>query len=159
MACRWAAKNSIAMPVTNLDRVTLDTNVLVYAFDRDAGERRDRAIEVIKSVLKLDCVLTLQALSEFFITVTRKGKLSLDDAHEQIRDWQSVFPVVTAKPATLSRAITAVKSHHLAFWDAMLWATARESGVTLLISEDFQDGQILESVRIVNPFQQSKGSS
>jgi predicted nucleic acid-binding protein len=34
----------------------------------------------------------------------------------------------------------------------MLWAVAREAGVTLLLSEDFQHDQILDGIRICNPF-------
>ena len=54
--------------------------------------------------------------------------------------------------AALNRAIAAVESSQLAFWDAMLWSAARDAGVTLLLSEDFQNGQELGGVRIVNPF-------
>ena len=54
--------------------------------------------------------------------------------------------------ADLADAIRAVRVHRLAFWDAMLWATARRAGVRFLVSEDFQDGQTIEGVRVVNPF-------
>lgn len=43
-------------------------------------------------------------------------------------------------------------NHKLAFWDAMLWATARDAGATILLSEDFQSNRLIEKVRIVNPF-------
>ena len=46
----------------------------------------------------------------------------------------------------------AVQQHEFAFWDAMIWAVAREAGVTLLLSEDFQHNRVLDGVRFVNPF-------
>lgn len=46
----------------------------------------------------------------------------------------------------------AARDNRLSFWDAMLWATARRIGVRVLISEDFQDGEILNGVRFVDPF-------
>jgi predicted nucleic acid-binding protein len=52
----------------------------------------------------------------------------------------------------LDAAMRAVGEHRLSFWDAMLWATARRAGVRLLITEDLQDGRVLEGVRFVNPF-------
>ena len=46
----------------------------------------------------------------------------------------------------------AARERRLQFWDAMLWATARRIGVRVLISEDFQDGQIFGGVRFTDPF-------
>jgi predicted nucleic acid-binding protein len=132
-------------------RITLDTNLLVYVVDTSAREKHDRARKLAELALKVDCVLTLQALSEFYFAVTRKGKLPAVEAQAQVEAWQDLFPVVAAKPSTLNRAITATTSRRIGFWDALLWATAREAGVTLLLSEDFGDGSVLDGVRIVNP--------
>ena len=82
--------------------------------------------------------MTLQALGEFYFAVTRNGKLPVAEAKAQVEAWQELFPVAAAKPSTLNRAIAATVSHQIGFWDALLWATAREVGVTLLLSERFQ---------------------
>lgn len=140
------------MNFMSAELITLDTNILVYVVDRAALDKHRKACRIIDVALGLDCVLTLQALCEFYFAVTRKGGLSPAVAHEQVQAWQSLFPVIAAKPATLVRALQAVESRAIAFWDAMLWATAREAGVTVLLSEDFQDGQVIDGVRIVNPF-------
>lgn len=136
----------------NVAKITLDTNILVYAVDKEAGPRHQRAIEVFKQVRGLNCVLTLQALSEFFAVVTRKQKMPKAEAIAQLNDWQQLFPVIFATPSSLTKALQAVQTHQLAFWDALLWATAREAEVTLLLSEDFQHGRVLEGVKFVNPF-------
>lgn len=96
-------------------------------------------------------MLTLQALSEFYFAVTRKGMLPAAEAKAQVEAWQDLFPVVVAKPSTLNRAITATASQQIDFRDALLWATARDAGVTLLMSEDFSGGSMLGGVHIVNP--------
>lgn len=134
------------------ERFTLDTNVLVYAIDLDAGERHAKALEIVDQAAELDTILSLQALSEFFFAVTRKGKMPMEDAASQVHDWQILFPIVVARPDTLSRAISAVREHNLGFWDAMLWTTVKAAGVTVLLSEDFQDGRELEGMRFRNPF-------
>jgi predicted nucleic acid-binding protein len=46
----------------------------------------------------------------------------------------------------------AVERHGLAFWDAMQWAVAKQSGATLLLSEDLQHDRELDGVRFRNPF-------
>ena len=137
------------------ERFTLDTNLLVYAFDKDAGKRHTMAQKVLAQTHKLDCVLTLQSLCEFFNTVTRKEKMPLDHAFDHILDLQELFPTVHAKPSTLSRAIKMVSLHKLSFWDAMLWATARDSGVSVILSEDFQHNCLLDGVTIINPLKKN----
>ena len=136
------------------ERITLDTNLLVYAVDTSAKDKHAKAQKLVDLALKADCILTLQALCEFYFAVTRKGRLPAADAKAQVEAWQDLFPVVVPKPSTLNRAITATVAQQIGFWDALLWATARDAGVTLLLSEDFSGGSILEGVRIVNPLLQ-----
>ena len=54
-------------------RISLDTNILVYAMDRDAGERHLLAMDVLDQAVGSDCILTTQALGEIFHVVTRKN--------------------------------------------------------------------------------------
>jgi predicted nucleic acid-binding protein len=63
-----------------------------------------------------------------------------------------LFPVVSPTSKSLTRALKAVNEHSFSFWDAMLWAVAREASVTILLSEDFQHDRVLGSVRFCNPF-------
>jgi len=133
-------------------RLTLDTNILFYSMDRDAGERHKLAMEIVDRAPTVDCVLILQSLCEFYAAVTGKNKMPSTEAEAQINDWMNLFPVVSATPKTLTKALSAVRQHTLSFWDAMLWAAAREAGVTLLLSENFQHDRVLEGVRFCNPF-------
>lgn len=134
------------------DRITLDTNILIYAFDTRDKIRHKTAQKIIEKVTTLDCVLTLQALAEFYYASTRKNYLAPEIAAEQIEDWQSLFPIATAKSGTLLRAVTNAQKYKLAFWDAMLWSTARDAGVSIILSEDFNHHQEIAGVTIVNPF-------
>jgi predicted nucleic acid-binding protein len=135
------------------ERFSLDANVLFYAIDSNDRQRHARAMEVVDhAAVELDCTMTLQAYCEFFSAVTRKGKMTIDDASAQIRDWQTLFTTTYPGPGSLSRAIDAVKRHNLSFWDAMIWSVAKEAGVTVLLSEDLQDGRELTGVRFRNPF-------
>ena len=134
-------------------RVSLDTNVLVYAANADAGPRYVRAVELIDRALRADCVLTLQSLGEFFNVATRKYRLPPAEAQVFVDAWRDAFPVHAADEETLVEAIEAVTRHHLSFWDAMLWATVRRAGCRLLLSEDLQDGWRQGGVTVVNPFE------
>lgn len=134
------------------DRITLDTNILIYAFDVRDPTRHETALKIMEKMTELDCVITLQALSEFYHATTRKNHLSPEVAAEQIEDWCTIFPIATAKPGTLLRAVTNAQKHGLSFWDAMLWSTARDAGVSVLLSEDFNHHQEIAGVKIINPF-------
>ncbi len=133
-------------------KLTIDTNLLVYSID-SADQAKHQAVHaLLDTLVEQDMVVSLQALAEFFHVVTRRGHLSMEEARDRIADWQALFPVITAGPSTLSHAIDGVRRFQMAFWDALLWATAQEAGVTVLLTEDFQDLGLVEGVRFVNPF-------
>lgn len=133
-------------------RFSLDTNILVYAVDRDAGARHERAKELVGRAARLDCVLTVQALAEFFHATTRKGLLEPAHAGAFVRDWLEVFPVASANGEALVDAMDVVEERRLSFWDAMLWATLRQVGCTAILTEDLHDGQRMSGVAFINPF-------
>lgn len=134
------------------ERLSLDSNILFYTIDADAGERQERAREIVRQAARGDCVLSLQTLCEFFASTTRKGKLTAAQAIAHVEDWQTLFPVVAATPGSLRIAMRAVEHHSLSFWDAMQWAVAKQAGATVLLSEDLQHDRELEGVRFRNPF-------
>ena len=134
------------------NRFSLDTNILVYAVDRDWGDRHEQSRKLLASAAMCDCVLTVQALAEFFHTTTRKNLLEPSLANTFVRDWLDVFHIASADAATLVNAMDAVEEHRLSLWDAMIWATARRSGCSALVSEDMQDGRRLGGVEFINPF-------
>ena len=43
----------------------------------------------------------------------------------------------------------------VSFWDALIWAAAREAKVGVVLSEDFQHGREIEGVVFVNPFREA----
>jgi predicted nucleic acid-binding protein len=133
--------------------ISFDTNILVYAADRLAGERHRRAFVLLQRAMRRQiCLQPLQSLTEFFHVVTRKSGVDPAAATTLIDSWIGAVTVEAADVKDLSSAMRAVREHRLAFWDAMLWATVRRAGVALMITEDFQDGRLLEGVRFANPF-------
>ncbi len=135
-------------------KVTFDSNILVYAADREAGEKHATAIGLTDRAMAADCILMLQSLAEFFHVITRKGKRTPADAKGFVDDWRAVFPVFAADEGCLADAMGAVSEHGLPFWDAMIWAAARRAGCRLFLTEDFQDGRALGGVTFVNPFEE-----
>ena len=134
------------------EKYTLDTNILIYSIDRQAGKRHQQSIELIEKMSQRDCVLTLQALSEFYSAVTRKDKMPRDDAEAQVNDWMILFPIVNVEPGVLKRAMKTVSDHQFSFWDAMLLETAVQACVTRFFSEDMQHDRLWKGMSIQNPY-------
>ena len=133
--------------------ISFDSNILVYAADPMGGERRVRSADLVARAMRgRGCTAALQALCEFFHAITRKSGVDATQAVELVVAWGAAMQVESARAEDLSAAMRAVIDHRLSFWDAMLWATLRRVGVRLLITEDFQDGRVLEGVRFANPF-------
>lgn len=134
------------------ERFTLDTNVLYYSVDRDAGQRHLIAREVMGLAIGLDCFLTLQSASEFYAASTRKGLITTAEAAAQVSDWLDAFPCLRHSVASVRQALALAAERRASYWDALLVATAAEGGCTAILSEDMHDGLELAGVRVIDPF-------
>lgn len=136
--------------------VFVDTNVLVYAFDQSAGEKRDRAHSLLDRLWEnMRGRLSVQVLQEFYVTVTQKVERPLEPeaAGEIVRDlsyWQIHAPVAE----DVLGAIDLQQRYVLSFWDAMVLWSAQQLGCSTIWSEDLNEGQDFDGVGVVNPFRE-----
>jgi predicted nucleic acid-binding protein len=136
--------------------VSFDTNVLVYATASLQDPKALRARDLIARAMRAGrTVLLLQTLAEFANVAIRKAGIPIEDIIKTINAWRAVLPVQAADEEDLSAALEAVRAHRLPFWDALLWASAQRAGLRCLLTEDLQDGFLLQSVRFVNPFRRA----
>lgn len=134
--------------------VFVDTNVLVYAHDLDAGEKRRAAAARLERLWDEQTgTLSVQVLQEFFVNATRKlaKPVVTAQAREVIRLYRPWVRKVTSTD-TLVRATEIAELARLSFWDSLIVAAAEEAGCEELLSEDMGHGQEIVGVRIVNPF-------
>jgi len=143
----------------NGERFTLDTNILVYSVDVNAASRRDVAAEIMDAAIECNCLLTLQALSEFYAVVTRKGFMPPPEAATQVQDWLDLFPCASASASAVRYALSSAVGGRSSYWDGLMIATAAEAGCTTILSEDLTDGAMVGSVRVQNPFTRAGISS
>ena len=112
-----------------------------------------RARDVIaRGMRAASSVLLLQTLAEFSNVAIRKARILVKDIRRTIDAWCAVLPVQAADDSDLLAALQAVSALRVAFWGAMLWASARRAGVRHLLTEDLQDGFALQGVTFINPF-------
>jgi predicted nucleic acid-binding protein len=134
----------------------LDTNILVYAYDRSAGQKHNLAVQLLESFWENEngCI-SIQVLQEFFVTVTRKLARPLDllTARQIVADlaqWRLHAP----KASDLLQAIDLQQSYQLAFWDAQVVQSAASLGCKQLLSEDLNHSQVYDGVQVINPFKE-----
>jgi predicted nucleic acid-binding protein len=136
-------------------RIFVDTNVLVYAYDRSEPEKQRLAFTLLDrlAITKVGMIST-QVLAEFFVSVTRKiaAPLSAGDAYQRVSNYLQSWTVLDMTGMVVLEAVRGVRDHQLSFWDAQIWAVAKLNQAPVVFSEDFSDGQVVEGVRFVNPF-------
>jgi predicted nucleic acid-binding protein len=115
--------------------------------------RGDRARELIlRCTHGNTAILLLQALTEFGTVAMQKYGLSAFDVQNRVDALRQPIPIEAAAEEDLLAALDLVRNHRLAFWDAMMCATASRAGLQYLLSEDMQDGRRLGALTILNPF-------
>ncbi len=133
-------------------KVFLDTNVLAYAQDLDEPHKRQRSRELIAAVVVSGSgVISTQVLQEFYVTATRKMGVAPLAAKSVMQSFQ-VFEIVQLSPDLIERAIDRSVLSQLSIWDALIVAASVASGCTTLYSEDLNAGQVINGVKITNPF-------
>ncbi len=135
-------------------RSFFDTNVLVYADDKAAPAKQRRALELVADHRRAGTgVVSLQVLQEYFVTVTRKLQVDARIARRKI-ELLAEFDVAAPELADILAAIDLHRLHGFSFWDALIVRSAKQSGCSVLLTEDFQHQREMEGIRIVNPFMQ-----
>ena len=131
----------------------IDTNVLIYAHDVDAGSKHETAKSVLGELWSDRAgVLSVQVLQEFYINVTRKIPTPLSNASARlVVSTYSIWCTETSA-AEISTAFRIEDESQIGFWDALIVASAVNSGATRILSEDLNNGQRIGGVLIENPF-------
>lgn len=137
------------------DSVFLDTNVLVYANDTAEPTKQHAARTLLKQVLGAENgVISVQVLSEFWVTVTRKiiSPLSITTARQEAELFGVMMTVVDLDAALFYDALRLQQLHQISFRDAQIIAAAETAGCSTLYSEDLNPGQKYGNIAVVNPF-------
>ena len=135
------------------DKTFVDTNVLVYAHDVDAGPKQAIAASLLRDLWNAGLgVLSMQVLQEFYVNVTKKiaAPLSKDMARQVVNTYAAWCMETT--PVEISTAFRIQDESRLGFWDALILAAAAKAGAVRILSEDLNPQQRIAGVRVENPF-------
>ena len=137
------------------DRFMVDTNVLLYAYDRGEPSRQPQALALLdRLAVNGSGVLTSQVLAEFFVNATRRLKppLTTEEAYGCIQNYILSWEILDISGPIVLEAVRGVRTYQMAYWDAQIWASARMNQILIVFSEDFGQRNTIEGVNFVNPF-------
>ena len=136
------------------DKCFVDTNIFVYAHDRSAGAKHQRARRLVEDLWSSEQgVLSTQVLQELGVNLRRKTDppLATDEVRRLLRDYLS-WEIVVNTGESVIEALEIEQRFRISFWDALILQSAQLCGAEVLYSEDFADGQKYGAIRVVNPF-------
>lgn len=135
------------------DKYFVDTNILIYAHDRSAGVKHERARQLVERLWTTgQGVLSTQVLQELCVNLRRKvaRPLPVEEVRPLIQDYLS-WEIVINPPVSVIQALEIEVRYKTSFWDALVLQAAESCGAAILYSEDLAAGQKYGTIRVVNP--------
>ena len=135
------------------DRFFVDTNILMYAHDKTAGPKHERAKALVEELWRNRTgVVSTQVLQELAVNLRKKAGRPLDAkaTREIVTDYLT-WQVVVNGGESILEALDLEARFQISFWDALVVQAAHTSGADVLYSEDLSDGHTYGTVRVINP--------
>lgn len=131
----------------------VDTNILIYAHDVDAGPKQRIAELALRELWNHQTgVLSPQVLQEFYVNATRKGLRPLlrNEARAVVATYSAWC--IDIGQADLFTAFRIEDDVKIGFWDALIISAAVKAGATTVLSEGLNASHEIAGVRVINPF-------
>jgi predicted nucleic acid-binding protein len=135
------------------DKYFVDTNILLYAHDRSAGVKHERARKLIEHLWATgEGVVSTQVLQELCVNLRKKVSQPLpsEEIRRLVEDYLA-WEVVTNDATSVVEALDIEKRFKISYWDALVIHAAWRAGAAVLYSEDLAQGQRYDSLQVVNP--------
>ena len=135
-----------------LGNVFIDTNVLVYAHDLDAGGKHTRAKQLLSDLWLTKPLpwVSVQVLQELLVTLRRRG-VAAPTARETVEAYTH-WRVVENDVGLLRAGMEEMERWQLSLWDGLILAAARRAHARTILSEDLSAGQNYNGITVQNPF-------
>ncbi|SRR5579871_1267536 len=136
-------------------RFFLDTNVFVYTFDSNARAKATKAASLIRRAADTgEGVVSYQVVQEFFNVAFRRFSpaMTVPEAEQYLITVFRPLLAVHSSPALYISALRIKAKYRFGWYDSLIVAAALEASCTILYTDDLQDGNEIETLRIQNPF-------
>ena len=134
-------------------KVFFDSNILIYSVDERDSLKHKIAIDLINKAIQGKIgIISTQSLQEFFAVTTKKLNVTKEAAKEYIDFFADNIPVSQVSLSNIYNAIDISIQTQFSFWDSLIVSAAHDSGCVIVYSEDMSHNQLVNGVKIINPF-------
>jgi predicted nucleic acid-binding protein len=135
-----------------MNKVFIDTNIIVYANDKRSARKQQKAIEIVTDLMKNRTgTISTQVLQEYSYVAINKLKQSQDVVLRQLKLLESL-EVINQSPEQIRKAVEIMHLYKIGFWDACIISNAEHANCTEIYSENLNTGQFYSGIQIINPF-------
>jgi predicted nucleic acid-binding protein len=134
-----------------MTRVALDSNILIYAELEPETDKGKRAANLIQWSAR-DGVIPVQVLGEYLRFIQRRLPTAFAQSVRQAAIYRTLFLTPPTTSTTIDKASQLALGHRMQLWDSVVCAASIEAGARVLLTEDMQDGRLIEGLRLMNPF-------
>jgi predicted nucleic acid-binding protein len=134
-----------------MTRVAFDSNILIYAELEPESDKGARAADLILRAAR-DGVIPVQVLGEYLRFVQRRVPAAFAQALRQASIYRALFLTPPTTSDTIDKAGELARSHRMQLWDCVVCAASIQAGAGVLMTEDMQDGRVIDRLRLMNPF-------
>jgi len=131
-------------------KVFLDSNITVYLLEKNP-ERR----ELVASYIGKGYLISTQVISENVNVCIKKLKMEKEESFNHGSFLMEAFAMTYITDETIKQAFSISLKYGFSYWDCLILSSAIENDCDEVYSEDMQDGQVIEKLRIVNPFKEA----
>ncbi len=125
-----------------------DTNVLIYA-----NSLEDIRSESARQLLLNGGVVNVQVLNEFASVARAKLAMTWDEVKQAVESILLLCPNPRSLDIETHRqALELSRKYRFSIWDSLIVVAAKRADCSTLLTEDLQHGQIIDGLRIENPF-------
>jgi predicted nucleic acid-binding protein len=134
-----------------MTRVALDSNILIYAELEPESEKGKRSTDLILRVAR-DGVIPAQVLGEYLRFIQRRVPAAFEEAIRQASIYETAFLIPPTTQTIINKASELARAHRMQLWDCVVCAASADAGAKALMTEDMQDGRMIDGLRLMNPF-------
>ena len=131
----------------------IDTNVWLYALIKGQDPTKSHRARSVIATQAPHITISTQVINEVCVNLIKQEHFTPEQTRNVIIDFYARYTVAEPNQVTLVRATYLRERYSLSYWDSTIVASALITGASFLLSEDMQDGLVVEQqLTIVNPF-------
>ncbi len=137
------------------DKYFIDTNILVYSFDKSNLQKQQTSKEIVSDALYNDegCI-SYQVIQEFINVALQKfdTPLTKDDCIKYVINVLEPLCEVLSSIELYKDALEIKEGWQYSFYDSLIISSALRANCNILYTEDLQNKQQIRDLVIINPF-------